>query len=148
MLALLTEHGRATPLVWLTVATATLKGCRNEIEYQVLVRLAEMLPAAVRVRIIADRGFGDHKLYRVLTEELRFDFVIRFRGTITVTAAGGETRRAADWVGARGRARVLRGATVTAERYEVGPPWSACRTRPCSNPGALPPAASTNRRGP
>jgi hypothetical protein len=49
MLALLTEHGRATPLVWLTVATATLKDRRNDIEYQVLVRLAEMLPAAVRV---------------------------------------------------------------------------------------------------
>lgn len=119
MLALLTEHGRATPLVWLTVDTATLKGHRNDIEYRVLVRLAEMLPAEVRVRIVADRGFGDHKLYRVLTEELRFDFVIRFRGNITVTADG-ETRSAAEWVGAGGRARVLRGATVTAERYEVG----------------------------
>jgi Transposase DDE domain len=119
MLALLTEHGRATPLVWLTVDTATLKGQRNDIEYRVLVRLAEMLPAEVRVRIVADRGFGDHKLYRVLTEELRFDFVIRFRGNITVTADG-ETRSAAEWVGAGGRARVLRGAAVTAERYEVG----------------------------
>jgi Transposase DDE domain len=119
MLALLTEHGRATPLVWLTVDTATLKGHRNGIECRVLVRLAEMLPAEVRVRIVADRGFGDHKLHRVLTEELRFDFVIRFRGNITVTADG-ETRSAAEWVGAGGRARVLRGATVTAERHEVG----------------------------
>jgi hypothetical protein len=120
MLALLTEHGRATPLVWLTVDTATLKDRRNGTEYQVLVRLAEMLPAAVRVRIVADRGFGDHKLYRVLTEELRFDFVIRFRGNITVTAASGDRRSAAEWVGAGGRARVLRGAAVTAERHEVG----------------------------
>jgi Transposase DDE domain len=120
MLALLTAHGRATPLLWLTVETATLKDRRNDIEYQALVRLAAMLPADVRVRIVADRGFGDQKLYRVLTEELRFDFVIRFRGDITVTAAGGATRRAADWVGAGGRARVLRGAAVTAERYPVG----------------------------
>ncbi len=120
MSASLTEHGRATPLVWLTVDTATPKDRRNDIEDQVLVRLAEMLPAAVRVRIVADRGFGDHKPYRVLTEELRFGFVIRFRGNVTVTAASGDRRSAAEWVGAGGRARVLRGAAVTAERYEVG----------------------------
>jgi hypothetical protein len=43
MLSLLTSHGRATPVVWLTVASATLKNHRNEYEYQVLVRLAEAL---------------------------------------------------------------------------------------------------------
>jgi hypothetical protein len=85
----------------------------------VLVRLAEILPADFRVRIVADRGFGDHKLYRVLTEELKFDFVIRFRGNIAVTATEGEARAAADWVGAGGRARTLRGAAVTARAYPV-----------------------------
>ena len=120
MLSLLCRHGRATPLVWLTVDTATLKDRRNEYEYQVLVRLAEVLPADVRVRIVADRGFGDRKLYRVLTDELKFDFVIRFRGNIMVTAAHGEARAAADWVGAGGRARVLRAASVTAMGYPVG----------------------------
>ena len=120
MLSLLTRHGRATPLVWLTVETATLKNRRNGYEYQVLVRLAEALPADVQVCIVADRGFGDHKLYRVLTEELKFDYVIRFRGNITVTATDGETRTAAEWVGKGGRARVLRDATVTAVGYPVG----------------------------
>ena len=120
MLSLLTRHGRATPLLWLTVDTATLKNHRNEYEYQVLVRLAEALPADIKVCIVADRGFGDQKLYRVLTEELTFDYVIRFRGNITVTAADGEVRTAAAWVGAGGRARVLRDAFVTAERYQVG----------------------------
>ena len=119
MLSLLSRHGRATPLVWLTVDKATLKNRRNGYEYQVLVRLAEILPADVRVRIVADRGFGDHKLYRVLSEELKFDFVIRFRGNIAVTATDGETRAAADWVGAGGRARTLRGAAVTAQAYPV-----------------------------
>jgi len=119
MLSLLCRHGRATPLVWLTVDTATLKDRRNAYEYQVLVRLAEVLPADVRVRIVADRGFGDQKLYRVLTEELKFDFVIRFRGNIKVTAADGEARAAAEWVGVGGRARVLRGATVTATGFPV-----------------------------
>jgi hypothetical protein len=119
MLSLLCRHGRATPLVWLTVDTATLKDRRNAYEDQVLMRLAEVLPPAVRVRIVADRGFGDQKLYRMLTDELRFDFVIRFRGNIKVTAADGEARPAAEWVGAGGRARVLRGATVTAAGYPV-----------------------------
>jgi hypothetical protein len=63
---------------------------------------------------------GDQKLYRVLTEELKFDYVIRFRGNITVTSAAGETRTAAAFVGPGGRARVLRGALVTADRYPVG----------------------------
>jgi hypothetical protein len=117
---LLTGHGRATPLVWLTVDKATLKHRRNAYEYRVLVRLAEFLPADVKVLIVADRGFGDKKLYRVLTEELKFDYVIRFRGNIKVTAAGGEERPAAHWVGPSGRARTLRGAAITAEPYAVG----------------------------
>jgi hypothetical protein len=120
MLSLLTGHGRATPLVWLTVDKATLKKRRNEYEYRVLVRLAELLPAEVAVLIVADRGFGDQKLYRVLSDELKFDYVIRFRGNIKVTAADGEERPAADWVGPGGRARTLRGGAVTAERYAVG----------------------------
>ena len=45
MLSLLTGHGRATPLVWLTVDKQTLKRRRNEYEYWALVRLAEVLPA-------------------------------------------------------------------------------------------------------
>jgi hypothetical protein len=120
MLSLLTRHGRATPLLWLTVDTATLKDHRNAYEYQVLVRLADALQADIQVCIVADRGFGDQKLYRVLTEELKFDYVIRFRGNIAVTAADGEMRTAAAWVGPGGRARVLRDALVTAERYQVG----------------------------
>lgn len=120
MLSLLTRHGRATPLMWLTVETATLKNHRNEYEYQALVRLADALPARIRVCIIADRGFGDQKLYRFLTEDLKFDYVIRFRGNITVTAADGDVRTANGWVGPGGRASVLRGALVTAERYQVG----------------------------
>lgn len=120
MLSLLTSHGRATPLMWLTVNKATLKTRRNEYEYQVLVRLADALPAEVKVLIVADRGFGDQKLYQVLSEELKFDYVIRFRANIKVTAADGEERTAADWVGPSGRARVLRGAMVTADCYPVG----------------------------
>jgi len=119
MLALITDHGRATPLVWLTVDKKALKDHRALYEHRVLVRLAELLPAGIKVCIVADRGFGDQKLYKMLTEDLYFDYVIRFRGNIAVTAASGETRSAAAWVQAGGRARVLRGAAVTADRYPV-----------------------------
>ncbi len=120
MLSLLTRHGRATPLYWLTVDSKTLKGRRNAYEYQVLVRFAAALPDGVKVTLVADRGFCDHKLYRVLRDELAFHFVIRMRANIRVTAASGERRKAADWVGPNGRARVLHGATVTGLNYPVG----------------------------
>jgi hypothetical protein len=42
------------------------------------------------------------------------------RANIRVTAASGERRKAADWVGPGGRARVLHGATVTGLNYPVG----------------------------
>jgi Transposase DDE domain len=120
MLSLVSKHGRSTPLLWLTVDKATLKNHRNAYEYRVLEQLAEALPADVNVLIVADRGFGDQKLYRFLTEELKFDYLIRFRGNIAVTSAEGETRPAADWVGVGGRPRTLRNAAVTVEGYQVG----------------------------
>jgi len=146
MLSLLCRHGRATPLVWLTVDTATLKDRRNDYEDQVLMRLAEVLPAGVRVRIVADRGFGDQKQYRMLTDELKFDFVIRFRGNIKVTAADGEARPAAEWVGAGGRARVPCCATVTAAGYPVA--TVVCvQAKDMSSPGAWLPASPTRPPG-
>jgi len=121
MLALISDHGRSTPLVWLTVDKRTLKDHRTLYEHRVLVRLAELVPAGIKVCIVADRGFGDQKLYKMLTEELYFDYVIRFRGNIAVTAACGETRSAAAWVRAGGRARPgERRARDTAVRHERG----------------------------
>ena len=78
---------------------------------------------------VADRGFGDHKLYRVLSEELKFDFVIRFRGNIAVTATDGETRAAADWVGVPAVAREHCAALRSPPRRIRSPPWSACGRR-------------------
>jgi hypothetical protein len=120
MLSMITGHGRATPLLWHSVDKRGLKDQRNLHEDRLLIRLAEILPADVTVCVVADRGFGDHKLYRFLTEELHFDYIIRFRGNIAVTSAKGETRTAVSWLGAGGRARMLRGASVTADQYGIG----------------------------
>jgi hypothetical protein len=118
-LHLVTNHGRATPLIWLTVDKDELKNQRNDFEDACLSRLKETLPEGVAVTILADRGFGDVKLFKFL-ERLGFHYVIRFRGNIHVSAADGETRLAADWVGQGGRARKLRDAEITAARQKVG----------------------------
>ena len=68
VLSMLTGHGRATPLLWKTVASSTLKGNQRRYEYEVLCRLREVLPAGVKVTVVADRGFADCKLFYALTE--------------------------------------------------------------------------------
>ena len=118
VLSMLTGHGRATPLLWKTVASSTLKGNQRRYEYELLCRLREVLPAGVKVTVVADRGFADCKLFYALTTELAFEYVIRLRGDIYVTNARGERRAAAAWVGAGGRAQRLVGARVT-DTYEL-----------------------------
>jgi Transposase DDE domain len=118
-LHLITRHGRATPLLWLTVDKDELKNQRNDFEDLCLSRLKALLPEGVIVTILADRGFGDAKLFEFL-QSLGFRYVIRFRGNIHVSAADGETRLAADWVGKGGRACKLRDAEVSAARQKVG----------------------------
>jgi hypothetical protein len=95
-----------------------MTGIRN-FEDACLVRLSEVLPKGVKVTILADRGFGDHKLFEFL-KKLGFEFVIRFRGNIRVAAADGETKLASEWVGKDGRSRKLRGATVAGSEHPVG----------------------------
>jgi hypothetical protein len=117
-LSLVTAHGRATPLVWMSVKKAHLKGRRNRHEDTVLLRLHEVLPPGVKVTILADRGFGDHRLYALLAD-LGFDFVIRFRGVVRVQSRDGEVRSAHEWVPANGKPRQLKDARVTADGYPV-----------------------------
>jgi len=118
-LNLVTGHGRATPLVWKTVKKSELKGRRALYEDEVLQRLSETLPAGVSVTVLADRGFFDVRWLDALQQDWGFGYVVRMRGNIQVTSVGGETRPAADWVGAGGRARTLRHAEVTGMGYPV-----------------------------
>jgi len=119
VLSLVTGHGRAAPLLWTTVWKDELTGQRNDFEDACLRRLAELVPPGCRVTILADRGFGDQKLF-VFLAELGFGYVIRFRGNTQVTDADGRTRPAAEWVGKSGRARKLLDARVTAKGQIVG----------------------------
>jgi hypothetical protein len=119
-LDLVTNYDRATLLLWLTVLKDELKDKRNDYEGLCLARLAQVLPEGVAVTILADRGFGDAKLFAYLyLDRLGFAYVIRFRGNIHVTATNGRTRADVAWVGTGGRARKLRDVEVTAGRHQV-----------------------------
>ena len=119
VLSLVTGHGRAAPLLWLSVWKDELKKQRNDFEDACLRRLADLVPSDCCVTILADRGFGDQKLVAFL-DTLGFGYVIRFRGNIHITAADGQSKPAAEWVGKGGRARTLCDARVTAKGQPVG----------------------------
>lgn len=117
-LHMITSHGRATPLIWKTVVKSAMAGNRNAHEDALLARFAEVVPKGVRITILADRGFGDQKLYEHMAQ-LGFDYVIRFRELVTVTNSDGESRPASDWVPQTGRALMLKGAQVTQGKTAV-----------------------------
>ena len=146
-LNLVTRHGRATPLLWRTVEQKRLKNNQADYEDNLLRRLNETVPEGVLVTILADRGFGNTRLF-ALMDDLNFEYVIRLRGNIHVTDAKGTTADAADWVGAGGRARTLRGAMVTEKKFTVPTvvcvqakdmkePWILCASDPKATSGVL-----------
>lgn len=112
------RHGRAVPLVWQTVVKSELEGRRNEYEDDLLIRFEQALPDNVYVTLLADRGFGDQKLYAFLAK-LSFDYVIRFRGVIKVKNAAGEARPAQGWLDPGGRSRKLTDVLVTSDETPV-----------------------------
>ncbi|MEZ4258757.1 MAG: IS4 family transposase [Polyangiaceae bacterium] len=113
-----TSHGRATPLTWKTVKKSTLSGKRNDYEYEVIERLHGAIPTDVAVTLLADRAFGDQKLYALL-ESLGWDYVIRFRGVIIVEDEHGTQKAAQSWVPQNGRATMIKPARVTTDRAVV-----------------------------
>jgi hypothetical protein len=115
---LVTTHGRAMPLMWRTVKKSALAGKRNDHENELIDRLYLAVGERTRVTVLADRGFGDQKLYRFL-EQVGWDFVIRFREAILVEVDG-EKRPASQWVAPNGHARMFVGARVTADRTKIG----------------------------
>ena len=118
-LNLLTDHGRAIPLIWRTVRKSELKNNRNEFEDSVLTRLHETLPEKVKVTVVADRGFMDTALFEALRDHWKFGYIIRLRGNVKVSASNGERRTATQWVGKGGRAKTLRQAKLTAKEFPV-----------------------------
>lgn len=110
----ITAHGRATPLLWKTVEKSQLKKRRSEYELAVVERLHEILPSDVDVMVLADRGFGDQKLFDYLNT-LGWSYAIRFKQNITVTYEG-QSLPAGDWVPKSGHAKMLTGVFITQDK--------------------------------
>ncbi len=119
VLSIITNHGRATPLVWRTFVKSELKDNRNAFEDELLRFAAQVLPEGIKVTVLADRGFGDTKLYEFLKATLGWDYVIRFRGCVTVEGEGGLSQPAEDWLHENGRVRKIEKALVTHDRRPV-----------------------------
>lgn len=117
---LLTKHGRATPLCWHTVDKQMLAdGGRTDEEDVLLMRLREVMPADVKVTLVADRGFGDSKLFELL-DEWGWDYVIRIKKNTHVTDGRGVRRPVQELLPASGRATKLVHPTVTDRHVPVG----------------------------
>jgi hypothetical protein len=118
-ISMITEHGRATPLMWLTVASRKLKKRRSQFEDRVLWRLRLAVPEHVRVTVLADRGFADTGLFWTLQEKMGFDYVIRFKAGTFVGLSDGDARPAGDWVPSNGQAKRLVQPLMTRKRRRV-----------------------------
>jgi hypothetical protein len=120
-LNLITKHGRATPLVWVSAVKSKLKNHRTQYEKKALRLLAASLPAGIEVIVTADRGFGSTDLFRYIKAKLGWDYIIRIKGGITIYDEKHPWGRKIDELRLiRGAApRILRTAWLTLKKYRL-----------------------------
>lgn len=116
---LITDHGRATPLLWKTVDKSTLKHNRARYEDQILSRLKEIIPSKVDVTVLADRGFADQRFFKFITEELEFAYIVRIRGAVYITGKDKISQPAKEWLKLNGHTRTLENAAVTKDMHPI-----------------------------
>lgn len=117
---LVTRHGRATPLVWITVMDSRLKRRRNSFERDALKLLRSSLPPGVKVIVLADRGFADTKFFTFIEKTLGWDYVIRIRGNTYVKTEKLSRRKVRELTALHGRIVQIREALLTAKEVIVG----------------------------
>jgi hypothetical protein len=116
--SMVTEHGRTTPLMWRSVERSELKGHRNEIEDELIVRLGDCLPDETEVTLVADRGFADQKFF-VLLDGLGFKYVIRFSQGLYIQWGDEAPKLINECVPENGRPRLIRDALLTTAQTPV-----------------------------
>lgn len=106
--------GRAVPLLWASYTEGQLHRSQNSYEEGLLRLLVSMLPAGVKVIVLADRGFGRTELARVCLD-LGVRFLIRIRPDVRVTHPS-YTGRLDDYPIKKGMWRVLTGAQYRSDQ--------------------------------
>lgn len=114
-ISLVTRSRRTQLLVWKTVRKSTLAGHQSGYERELLETLRRVLPADVRVIVLADRGFGSTGLFDHMLGIQGFDFVVRFRSCIHVHADNVRAK-ASTLVPSNGRIKVFHYALLTTDR--------------------------------
>jgi len=118
-LNLLTNHGRATPLIWQTVSDSSLKNNQGHHEDQILSRLKSVIPEDVKVTIVADRGFASYRFFDFIENELGFNYVIRLKSSTTIISNKETTKTAKEWLRPDGRALNIKQAKITKDEFPV-----------------------------
>ena len=118
-LNLLTNHGRATPLLWQSVENKRLKNNRAHYEDQMLSRFKAVIPDNVRVTLVADRGFASYRFFEFIEKELEFNYVIRLKSSTTVISHKDTSKKAKEWLHPDGRARNIKQARLTKDEFPV-----------------------------
>jgi hypothetical protein len=114
---IVTGKGIATPLLWKTVDNSSLKHNRARYEDQILSRLKEVLPAGVKVTLLADRGFADQKFFKFISEELQFFYIIRIKNN-TLVSDENQDKKASEWVVSH-KAVCIKNAKITVSGFPV-----------------------------
>jgi hypothetical protein len=113
---LITSHGRATPMLWMTYQKSKLKNNRGKYERELLGLLKSILPSICeQVVILADRGFSDVDFYDYI-KSIGFDFVIRFKKNIYMTIDG-TSKQAHAWL--LNKAKLYKDVGLTSIEYKI-----------------------------
>jgi hypothetical protein len=118
-LNILTAKGSSTPLLWKTVSKERLKHNRARYEDELLSRLKEVIPKDVKITLVADRGFCDHKFLRYLEEELKISYIIRIKSNTTITTKEGEKKKVSDWLSDKGKLICIKDAKITLQEHPI-----------------------------
>lgn len=106
LMAAAVMKGRAVPLLWASYPKWELHKSQNNLEEGLLYLLRDMIPATVKVILLADRGFGRTELGR-LCQQLHLHYVIRVSPDVYVRGAE-YTGKLLDLPVRRGVCRMLR----------------------------------------
>jgi hypothetical protein len=118
-LNLLTNHGRATPLIWQTVSDNRIKYNQGHYEDQILSRLKSVIPDDVKVTVVADRGFASYRFFDFIENELGFNYVIRLKSSTTIISNKTTIKTAKEWLRPDGRALNIKQAKITKDEFPV-----------------------------
>lgn len=116
--ALQTTHGRAEALLWKTYKKSSLKNNQRAYEKEFLEKLREIIPSDLSTTIIADRGFGATTIYETMNE-LKFDYIVRFRQNIHISHGTYAAKPASEWANTNGRMKTIRQARITQQAFPV-----------------------------